>query len=786
MDIDQKKLEQFYGRKEKGGEATWSPHGLKALRGELLKLGMVSLRKSAWLDKLPKRKDALSVVQMSPQQARVHDAALHDALEQLETESKTDPLLAKALADDSLDNSWEAPPALMRRLEVLQGVTDYPDEMAKMIEGNLKIVGGGGQGDAERDEAVAALQKFSPAARNAMLSLKGMVSPKAQDVYKKAAAHLKDPKNGKFIVFCQRKAAARHILEHMPADLKQHAMYFDASKLGELDQFTGNDTGPRLLVAVDASIKEGVNMQRANGLYRYDHHLTPGNQDQSYARIDRFGQDKPVSIHLGIVDGGMDVAKYARLCSKGWVNQQVVSDFESDKSTPIFKLSLKNLKEKRDASILNDYQELPEEIRKWQGGENKKYKAKFGEQPYDLSSGKQLPGGKAAAGGAYHQAKVKKAWDGVIRPLGDFDPVDIVEYTAAAVAKAWRYRQPNHVGADHSDIGVKITNLPDEKLPAVQRIVQQGIKAKESPDLIARRLRHSVNSGGHSGDSRDWRRVAVTEVNNARARGSLDHIIDRYGPGALVYRQTNKCCPRCCHAFGRYVRRAWRAGSVPDKLKGAVHPNCRCSAWALLNPMKRSSMRKAEHAAMPMGMVVRFQQPGLPPVFSITTGFGSTAPLDSITGRAVMRSVLARCPLVVVEPGERSALARIGHGRPKGQVVSMMDPLACRGVVYYAVKPEGRLSTLGAKTRDDYLLAMMQVMPVVASMPELWQQGEAYRPLTDFLGYKSLTDWWAEMPVGQPAEALLDAQPSGARSARDLVRHWNKRMLASDSLAKGE
>lgn len=791
MDLDQKKLEQFYGRKEASGEATWSPHGLKKLRQALLDLGMVSLRKSAWLDKLPKRKDHLSVVQMLPQQQKVHEAVLNDALEQLELEAKDNPLIAKALADDSLDNAWEAPPSLMRKLEVLQGITDYPDEMARLIEGHLSLAtskssGGdaGSSSDPEAAEALAELEKFSPAVRNVMLSMKGMVSPKALDVYAKAKAHLGAKGNGKYIVFCQRKASAQHLMRNMPDELKQHgAMYFDASKMDELPSFTEDEGGPRLLIAVDASIKEGVNMQAANGMYRYDHHLTPGNETQSHARIDRFGQNRPVTIHNGIMDGGMDVAKYARLCSKHWVNQQVVSDFESQKSVPIFKLSIKNLKEKRDASILDDYQDLNEEISEWQRGENKKYKAKFGEKPYDLATGKDLPGGKPAKGGAFHSSKVKKSFDDPAAEARSL--LDIIK------AQNWRYKQPNHIGSQHDGIGHKITDLPDEKLPRVQAIVQDAIANKDSEDRLARRLRASVNAGG-GGDDRDWHRVARTEVANARATGALHFILQAYGPDAMVVRETNKCCPTCCKSFGRYVRRKWRAGSIPEKLMGAVHPNCKCGPWKLVNPIKRRKMRKAQADVLPMGLVRRMSGiSGGKRVwhYGITSGFGSLAPLDSITGRSVMRAVLSRCPLVIVEPG----LARVGHGRVGG-VVTLLDPAAVRGARYFVMRPAEDDRTpmeaqLTAKTRDDYIQAMLQVLPVVATMPEPWTSRggqQSYLPITAFLGQRTLTDWWVAFPKEQPPEALLDAVPASAGAVRDVVRKWNKQLLDKDSMAKGE
>ena len=125
----------------------------------------------------------------------------------------------------------------------------------------------------------------------------------------------------------------------------------------------------------------------------------------------------------------------------------------------------------------------------------------------------------------------------------------------------------------------QITRMGRERKAVVQRLVSRAVKQKISSRGLARLLQHEADTLTHK-DKRDWNRVAVTELTDAKARGALDAIIQQYGRGAKVFRRTGDPCHRCLGAFGPVTRpRMWVAGRIPENLKGAVHPNCRCSPW---------------------------------------------------------------------------------------------------------------------------------------------------------------------------------------------------------------
>lgn len=408
VQLSQEEFDRRYGRTENEEGVQWTR--LKQLRQDLKDIGMISLRRSAWIDKLPERREELAITQMEPHQAKVYEAVLEDVLQGVEDEIARNPKLKRLLLEDGIDDVDELPPSVLAKLNVIGGITDYPHELALMMEERLERVAEAkrsGQIDAETEQLIESLQSMGKSTRLALASLKGVVSPKAKDLYQKLDAHFADKKNGKYIVFVQRKASARHILENMPRHHRDRSVYYEAGMKQALDSFNQDPKGPQIIVAVDASIKEGVNMQIANGMYRYDHHFSPGSQEQSYARIWRFGQDKPVTIHMGIADNSMDVTKYARLMTKLHQNMQVTSDFEGE-SPPAYRLGIENIRHNRKAdslriptatgtsqeATLQDYAKLSDEILRFQKQENR-HLAKRYKQMVPRGTGKAI-GGKDA------------------------------------------------------------------------------------------------------------------------------------------------------------------------------------------------------------------------------------------------------------------------------------------------------------------------------------------------------------------------------------------------------
>lgn len=423
LNWDLKNFKENYGYLDKKGEdddsgesgTNWT--NLKQLRSDLKNLGMISLRRSAWIDKLPEREEKVSVSSLTPEHQAVYDLVLEDVSTQIEEMFRSNPKFKKFVEEDGLGDIENMPPDALAKLQIVSSVVDHPHELAvRMQEKSTEVKKLMSEAKTEEDSEevksqLMSLLKLNSKTRAAIRGLKGMVSPKALDCYKKIEEHFKDPKNGKYIVFCQRKDSASHIIENMPEHLKKHAVYFDASQKHVLKEFTREDGGPKILVGVDQSIKEGVNLQMANGMYRYDTHYSPGSQEQSYARIWRFGQKRPAKISVGVADNTFDVPKYARLQSKLYQNMQVTSEFKDDTPTT-FKMNLRTIKNNNKASILPAYEDLGKNIIDFQREENKTLSKNYGKGMYDVNSKEKLKGELRHGLGAYHddtdERKVQK------------------------------------------------------------------------------------------------------------------------------------------------------------------------------------------------------------------------------------------------------------------------------------------------------------------------------------------------------------------------------------------
>lgn len=132
-----------------------------------------------------------------------------------------------------------------------------------------------------------------------------------------------------------------------------------------------------------------------------------------------------------------------------------------------------------------------------------------------------------------------------------------------------------------------VTKIAESSRDQVQDLVARAVEGGWSKATLRRYLEAAFGA-----KSRDWRRVAVTELQGAYNEGVVVNALDTYGDAARVARVPEAdACPHCLRVFlgedGRPIvwpvkrllangsnvgRRAreWRATMWP------VHPNCRC------------------------------------------------------------------------------------------------------------------------------------------------------------------------------------------------------------------
>lgn len=423
-----------YGFEESKAGRKWKKEGIRRLREKLKENGYIDIRRSAWLDKLPERDEQLMPTNLTPAIAIANEWAISDSMDAIEELMKSDKKIVKEMAkleageDEDLDSTEgsedesESAGEIGQVILQLEGLTDYPHEFGLKMEaakqkrddlkpeiekikdeiaaGNAEIEAGGKKG--VDPDGIVAWRKiidhlhltgkiakeevgplkfigyFKPKTLQACINLKGQTSPKAEDFYKMCREHLKDPKNGKAMLFCGRLASVKHVMDNAPADLKKHMIDYHAALKGNLLHFL-EDTpdSPKILVACDESIAEGVNLQIANLLYRYDMKYSPGRVEQSYARIWRFGQKRAAKIRIGLCNNSMDITKWARCMNKLDANMQVVSDYDGDEALQ-YKLNINNIRNHRNLDEgLDAEKNVTKNILDYQKKESVVYKEKY-------------------------------------------------------------------------------------------------------------------------------------------------------------------------------------------------------------------------------------------------------------------------------------------------------------------------------------------------------------------------------------------------------------------------
>ena len=423
-----------YGFEETPKGFKWSDKGMDKLHEDLQDRGYIGIRRSRWMNLLPPRNEKPNVVKMDAKSAIANELAISDAMDALDDLAASDPKIAAEIERLNSEVDDDAMPSgrVVDALNTLTGITDHPDLFAKRVAEAKKICDDAGveyefdpdawkrsQGDEPKDEddeeenagsreeipqdvrsAQSYLKKFRPKTLQAILNLDGVVSAKAKHCYDVMREHMKDEKNGKFIVFTTRIKSTRHIFDNMPDDLKSKAVYYDGSNKEGLEPFLG-EGGPQIIVACDPSIKEGVNMQMANGMYRYDFGWTPGDTEQSYGRIWRFGQKRPCNIHIGLTDNSVDITKYARLMSRMNSNMKAVSEYDEIPELTAYRMSTKNIRENRGEDLVPEYAEVSSAILNFQKQENTRLTGGKPTPQRDIGSDAEIKGSAKGVGPAY-------------------------------------------------------------------------------------------------------------------------------------------------------------------------------------------------------------------------------------------------------------------------------------------------------------------------------------------------------------------------------------------------
>ena len=293
--------------------------------------------------------------------------------------------------------------------------------------------------------------------------------------------------------------------------------------------------------------------------------------------------------------------------------------------------------------------------------------------------------------------------------------------------------------------------------------------------------------------NRNWEQVARTELTDAKGKASFSLVQQIFGVAAKVYRSVGEnCCEKCCALFGKPGKeKVWRADQVPQDAIGAVHPNCDCGPWKAVD---RPDLTKALDplAEVPLGIVKRMWDTQEKEwVALVSTGTGYWTRLDSITGRSIVQVIATHMPVIKLkEPSVGTAGFSIfvhgtGHTKNKKQA-ELYKLSALSGARFYPMDfTDDKFKMMKeVRTMDDYLSYLKNVMPQVAVMNDYWENDKQLRWLTDFFGFKTMTDWMVVVPGKVHSKNKLKTVTLSVHSIKKQMRTITYKLLEGASLKK--
>ena len=406
----------------------WQEDSQKRIRALIEQRGGVSIRRSMWRWRMPSLTEKIHYVELTDVQKEIYNMIMENLKIELSEDPKIQAAMEKIKNDneDVGDTDYEsvlaklsrfttflAAPgsdAIIQALKALKEGKSIQEVRQSFVTNTLNDVNDEGTSKEESDfdssvsisdSDLAKLQEISKT-----ITDKDIIGPKISEVNSILEHHFSagfdkdgNAKNGKVIIFCQRNDIAKSTYENIDGKFRSHAVWYNASRQKELMKFQ-QEPNCWIIIAVDKSLKEGINLQQASRIIRLDIHWNPGDNDQSYARAFRSGQKRNVNVDIILCEGTMEICKYMRLISKEYLNRKLISNFNEGNNydfTPV-RMSIENMETFTTKSSVAPFETMHNMIKDDEIKESKKYGEKYSSyQDKNIStigSDEQLEGSK--------------------------------------------------------------------------------------------------------------------------------------------------------------------------------------------------------------------------------------------------------------------------------------------------------------------------------------------------------------------------------------------------------
>ena len=394
------------------------PNTLKKIREELLDYGMVSMRRTSWMHMLPKRTEKVHKVRLPKHLQDLYEALYKATIDRIMGDPNLKKMWDKFKEDvgaEDTDIGGEGG-GLLQILGRLDQFVTAPDSP---IGGDLEALIQDMNSEDENKSEAAKKKMGSLGAE--LVKVRGIIaglpdedkiSPKCYKAAEIIDRHFSNPSNmltdrntgdeyyGKVLIFVDNIGSAKHFQKFIPQLCKtvsaEEVAFFKADNAGrrDLEVFKDKRSKYKVLCAVDWALREGHNLQMGNRLIRASLKWTPGDMEQTYARIYRPGSEaSEVYIDILVTENTIEVAKYGRLLSKYDAMRRVNSDFTDDSTEALSPISMNydNMEKYTSVSQLEDYISRYDAAAEHDAREAKRMAERLGTDMVDVS-GPDLPG----------------------------------------------------------------------------------------------------------------------------------------------------------------------------------------------------------------------------------------------------------------------------------------------------------------------------------------------------------------------------------------------------------
>ncbi len=411
---DESQFMKEFAAEIRGGKAMrWKPNAEQEIRKRMKEHAiLMTVRRKEWAVLLPNPIERFHIIGrqapdepdgITPNQVTLYESILAETLELIQAEMDSRPELKKAIEEAEDENKFDDLARLLRPyLARLESCLAAPakDKLGDTI---LKE---------PEDRLSPKAKKVIEICRHHFGTKINKVREKG-DFYDEGTGKWKLQRKegqalpGKILILTEHLAVAEDIFNSLPQDLKAQTIHYTAGK--KIEAIVEFEKNPRknIMIGVVHSMKEGLNLQFCSRQIFIEVFWTPGDLEQTKARINRprrIGEKelrKNIFYDYLVVDGTFDITKTSRLIakivSKTKFDEAENAAYQDIPNLALVPMTLKNISEANSfGTHLVEYLEGYQAYRQVLDKDYDEYRIKHKDlmEPIEVPTAGNMPGSK--------------------------------------------------------------------------------------------------------------------------------------------------------------------------------------------------------------------------------------------------------------------------------------------------------------------------------------------------------------------------------------------------------